>query len=198
MKNECELVQDLLIGYSDNTLHEQSKKIVENHIKHCNNCQNLLSDLRQDTIIENNDKELDYLKKFNKKINTKKIIISILLILLILLIIFSLTISLSPTYIKVYLNDNITQEEIYTIKNKLENEYKVKVTYTSKEEELEKMEKNIKGNSNILDGYENNNILPASFTIEIHKSKIEEIFQYLRKQKNIDHIYQTQNISISK
>ncbi len=198
MKNECELIQDLLIGYSDNTLHEQSKKIVENHIKHCNSCQNLLSDLRQDTIIENNDKELDYLKKFNKKINTKKIIISILLILLILLIIFSLTISLSPTYIKVYLNDNITQEEIYTIKNKLENEYKVKVTYTSKEEELEKMKKNIKGNSNILDGYENNNILPASFTIEIHKSKIEEIIQYLRKQKNIDHIYQTQNISINK
>jgi len=198
MKNECELVQDLLIGYSDNTLHEQSKKIVENHLKSCNNCQNLLSDLRQDTVRENNDKELDYLKKFNKKINTKKIIISILLILLILLIIFSLTLSLSPTYIKVYLNDNITQEEIYTIKNKLENEYKVKVTYTSKEEELEKMKKNIKENSNILDGYENNNTLPASFTIETKKSKIDEIIQYLRKEKNIDHIYQTKNISINK
>ena len=35
---ECEIVQDLLIGYADGTLNKDSKKLVEKHLKECDSC----------------------------------------------------------------------------------------------------------------------------------------------------------------
>ena len=35
---ECKVVEDLLFGYVDKTLNNESKKMVENHLKDCKDC----------------------------------------------------------------------------------------------------------------------------------------------------------------
>ena len=37
-KNECEIVQDLLLGYVDETLNNETKKFVEMHLNECKKC----------------------------------------------------------------------------------------------------------------------------------------------------------------
>ena len=52
MKKECDIVQDLLFGYADNTLKEGSTNLVEEHLKSCKKCKEILENIRDD---ENND-----------------------------------------------------------------------------------------------------------------------------------------------
>lgn len=89
-KTECEIVQDLLLGYVDGVLNVESKKIVEKHILGCKECQTKLNEIKND--IEENDKnqkkQIDYLKKIRRKNNIKAIIIAIGIILFICLIIY--------------------------------------------------------------------------------------------------------------
>ena len=37
-KEKCEIVQDLLLNYVDGVLSNSSKKLVENHLKECKEC----------------------------------------------------------------------------------------------------------------------------------------------------------------
>ena len=87
MKNECYIVKDLLNSYDDGTLSETSKKFVENHLTGCENCKQILNEIKK----QNNDasiQEIDYLKKIRKKLSIKNfitIVLSIIILLLILL-----------------------------------------------------------------------------------------------------------------
>ena len=47
-KIECKIVQDLLLGYVDNVLNEESKKVVEKHLSECDMCQKRLKDIKKD------------------------------------------------------------------------------------------------------------------------------------------------------
>ena len=47
MKRECEIVQDLLFGYQDGTLHEASKDLVEEHLKKCEECRRIFSEMKK-------------------------------------------------------------------------------------------------------------------------------------------------------
>ena len=47
-KIECEIVQDLLIGYSDGVLNSESKKLVDSHISKCESCQKKLAQINND------------------------------------------------------------------------------------------------------------------------------------------------------
>lgn len=89
-KTECEIVQDLLLGYADDVLNKESKKLVEKHLIECTECQEKLNDIKID--IENNEnnqkKQIDYLKKVRRKNNIKAIFIAILVIIFILFIIW--------------------------------------------------------------------------------------------------------------
>ena len=49
MKKECEIVQDLLFGYNDETLRKSSKELVEKHLANCEECQDALKDIQEDT-----------------------------------------------------------------------------------------------------------------------------------------------------
>lgn len=84
-KNECKIVQDLLINYADNILNCETKKFVEEHLKNCNECKEYLQHIKEDLNTENNkDKiELDYLKKIRLKTKIKSIIIALIIIVLI-------------------------------------------------------------------------------------------------------------------
>jgi len=89
-KIECKIVQDLLLGYVDNVLNEESKKIVEKHLSECDMCQKRLMEIKQD--IEDNEitqeKEIDYLRKIRIKNRIKSIFIAVGILFLIAFIIF--------------------------------------------------------------------------------------------------------------
>ena len=63
--NNCNIVKDLLPLYKENLLSDESKKIVEEHLKSCSECENLLKD--QIEIESKNTKPLDFVEKRIKK-----------------------------------------------------------------------------------------------------------------------------------
>lgn len=89
-KIECEIVQDLLLGYVDETLNKESKKLVEKHLIECENCSERLKEIREDIKENQNNqkKEIDYLKKIRRKSKIKSVLIAIGVILLVILILY--------------------------------------------------------------------------------------------------------------
>lgn len=68
MKKECEVIEDLLLGYSDGTLNAESKKLVEEHLKVCDECRKKLETIKKENDIAKDEvKVLRYFKKFRKK-----------------------------------------------------------------------------------------------------------------------------------
>ena len=47
-KKECEIVQDLLVNYVDDVLNPESKKLVEEHLIECNECERKLKQIKED------------------------------------------------------------------------------------------------------------------------------------------------------
>lgn len=84
-KTECEIVQDLLFGYSDDVLNAESKKLVEKHLLECKECQTKFNEIQKD--IENHEnnqkKQIDYLKKIRRRNSIKTILISVGIVFLI-------------------------------------------------------------------------------------------------------------------
>ena len=89
-KTECEIVQDLLLGYVDETLNKESKKLVEKHLIECENCSERLKEIREDIKENQNNqkKEIDYLKKIRRKSKIKSVLIAIGVILLLIFILY--------------------------------------------------------------------------------------------------------------
>lgn len=87
---ECKVVEDLLFGYVDKTLNNESKKLVENHLKDCKDCKEKLNEILKEN--KQNEKiqqrEIDYLKKIKTKIRIKSILIAIGIIILILILLY--------------------------------------------------------------------------------------------------------------
>lgn len=77
----CEIIQDLLPSYIDGLTSDVTNSFIEEHIVECNNCKNILKDMREPVtkpvdVIEK--KEIDFLKKTRKKFYT--IVIRIVLV----------------------------------------------------------------------------------------------------------------------
>ncbi len=122
MKNECELVQDLLLGYNDETLTKESKIFVENHLKICDKCSEKLIELKND-IKENENSEqtkINYFKKLKRKTILKSIAIVILILFALILSIYiykvSVFTSVSSKYNKTMKSENI-YAQVFTIGN---------------------------------------------------------------------------------
>ena len=67
---KCEIIKDLLPSYIDELTSNESNKEIENHIKTCSKCRAELESMKQDIHIdelESNKKDIQPLKKFNKK-----------------------------------------------------------------------------------------------------------------------------------
>lgn len=172
MKNECDIVKDLLFSYNDNILSNTSKKFVENHLKGCDECKKTLEQIQEDSDEKNPKKELDFLRKIRHKICRKNTIIAVVSVCLIAFIIFNIQAyknyqEVSST-IQIYLEDGISDQELENIKNKItEKDSNAQIEYISKQQELEKIKSKMKDNPNVLDEYnEENNPLPASFEIK--------------------------------
>lgn len=86
-KIECKVVQDLLLGYQEETLNVESKELVEKHLLKCEECRQILNEIEEDMKQNEYDqqKEIDYLKKIRAKSKIKSIGIAIGIIVVIVL-----------------------------------------------------------------------------------------------------------------
>ena len=193
MKNECDIVKDLLFSYNDNILSNTSKKFVENHLKECDECKKALEQIQEDSDEKNPKKELDFLRKIRHKICRKNTIIAVVSVCLIAFIIFNIQAyknyqEVSST-IQIYLEDGISDQELENIKNKItEKDSNAQIEYISKQQELEKIKSKMKDNPNVLDEYnEENNPLPASFEIKTN-ADIKNIVDSIQEMPGIAQI----------
>ena len=178
MNKECEIVQDLLFGYKDKTLHTASKELVEKHLEKCSICKKILKDLEEEENDKENqekieeEKEIDYLKNVNKKISKKNKLIIIIGIILLIIILLNIGIFIyyykEARKVQIYLEDDVTQEQLDNIESSILNiDNNAKIKYYSKEDALNDIKLKFKENANLLSGYETgNNPLPAYFVVE--------------------------------
>lgn len=118
MKNECEIVQDLLINYYDDVLNTESKKLVEEHLKTCKKCKEKLEVIKKEPSDDKEQYIVNYMKKLRKKTTLKAISIAICLLVIIFLSSFLREViiisnCLSKTE-KLLEEDNIYMERIST------------------------------------------------------------------------------------
>lgn len=182
---ECEIVQDLLIGYADNVLKPESKKLVEKHLAECEKCKKRLEEIQKDVNSDENceQKQIDYFKKVKKKLSKKNkiaIIIGIALAISLLLnIMVFVNYRKNASYLQIYLTDEVSEEDLADIEQAIKTQdSEAEIEYHSKEDELKEMEEKMGERANLLDGYENNlatNPFPASFVVKADWNKIKDI-----------------------
>lgn len=84
MKISCEVINDLLPLYHDEVCSEESKRIVEEHLKECENCREIAKKIGGEFHVP--QKELDdatFFKNIQQEYKIKNIVFSILLICLV-------------------------------------------------------------------------------------------------------------------
>lgn len=197
MKNECDIVKDLLFSYNDGVLSESSNQFVEEHLKKCEDCKNMLKEIKQDCKDQKQSKEIDFFKKIKKKLSNKNTIICVGIIFLIFIIIFNILVfshyNEVASTMEIYLQDNISDEEIENIKNKIiEIDSNIELKYVSKDEELERMKNKFGDKTNILNNYEQNNPLPASIEIKTN-TKTEMIESSIQDMQGIKKVVTHEN-----
>lgn len=208
MNQECEIVKDLLFGYVDGTISKSSEELVEKHIANCKKCKQMLEDISKEKEQKQEEKEVDYLKKVNKKMKKKTIAVivslAIIIISIILLHIYIFSIYNRATcLISVNLEDTITREEIDEIKANLKNEYgDISIVYYSKEQELGKMKQWLQTsgdskNAETLDCYaEGNSPFLQSLQISANsKEQAEKIAEELQQLEGIRNIVSSANLN---
>lgn len=114
MKNECEIVRDLLFSYNDEVVSEFSKEFIERHLKTCESCSKVLEEIKGDTVKYNEKKEINYLKKIKNKITIKNRVIMISSFILIISIMLNIIVFISyysiASTMEIYLKNDISEE----------------------------------------------------------------------------------------
>lgn len=194
MKNECDIVQDLLFSYKDGCLKQGSKEFVEKHLKKCENCAKVYSEMNNEEEQSDIPKdEIDYLKKIKKKMKKKTKIIIAISVILIIFIILNIAVFINyDKYISemtIFLEDSITDEERTEIENVIkETDKNAEITYKSKEDALNNIKQQFADRQDLLAGYEENNIFPAYYEVNSNKKAIEEIEAKLINNEKIKSI----------
>ena len=84
-KKECNVVQDLLPNYIEGLTTKETNEFVEEHLKDCKECQNVLKNMKDELTInkqKRDGREVEYIKKYNKKMKIWKKLILIVFVLL--------------------------------------------------------------------------------------------------------------------
>ena len=193
MKNECDIVVDLLFSYNDGILSNTSKELVEEHLKKCEKCKKILEEIKQENDEKNQVKEIDFFKSVKKKINKRNIIILVVFIILMIVVLFNIQVYNNynevASTMEVYLEDDVTDQQIENIKNKIiEKSDNIELEYVSKEKALERFKNNLGKNENILNDFNNqNNPIPASIEIKTD-TKIQIIVESIQDMPGVAHI----------
>lgn len=83
-KKNCKIVQDLLPNYVENLTNEDTNNFIEEHLRECNECQNVFENMRKELDIKTDKRdgrEVKYIKKFSNKMKILKFILLILIII---------------------------------------------------------------------------------------------------------------------
>lgn len=83
-KRDCKIIQDLLPNYVEKLTNEETNKFIEEHLKECNECKQILENMQKDINIDNKNKDkkaVKYFKKYRNKLRILKIILLIILII---------------------------------------------------------------------------------------------------------------------
>lgn len=94
-KRNCKIVQDLLPNYIEKLTNEETNIFIEEHLKECEECRNILENMKIDLKVEvqnRENREVKYIKKYNSKIRLLEMIILIALLLFITLTVRKITI----------------------------------------------------------------------------------------------------------
>lgn len=142
MKNECEVIKDLLPSYIAGVLSSETDDAIKEHITNCTTCREILKNMNNGEInkssIQGEKEEIDYLKKHNTKMKTLKIIlILIILILIAFPSIFIIKYNYNVNIMKLVSNniEKIQEENNYTVnvtEHRIDYENKRVFTTTSK------------------------------------------------------------------
>ncbi len=193
MKNECDIVGDLLFSYNDGILSNTSKELVEEHLKKCEKCKKNLEEIKHENDEKKQVKEIDFFKSIKKKINKKNIIILVVFMILMIVVLFNIQVynnynEIAST-IEIYLKDDITEQGIENIKNRIiEESDNIELEYVSKDKAFEKIKNNLVENENLLNGYNNQNN-PILDSIEIKTdTKIKTIVEAIKDMSGIAYI----------
>ena len=106
---DCRIIQDLLPSYVDGLTSEYTNKVVEEHIKSCEPCNQMLQQMQEPEKYEDStEKEVDYMKKVRNKMHMLSIISSISIIILVILACFMVFNRIVPkNYEDIFVNDEI-------------------------------------------------------------------------------------------
>ncbi len=199
---ECSLVQDLSLNYLDGVLSENSKKFVENHLENCKDCSDKLNLMKKNVYDDNiNDetKEIDYLKNVKKKISKKNKSLIIIGTMLILIIIFNVIVfinyKLSAVQMNIFLKDEISQEQLQDIKKKIKQfDESAEIIYNSKLDSLKTIEENFKDeNTDIFKPYyeEGKNIFPANYLVKSKNKNLKNIVEEISSMEGVENVIST-------
>lgn len=147
-EKDCKIVRDLLPSYIDGLTNEETNQYVEEHLKQCNECTNVLENMEKLLGTENTDKnskEVKYIKKYNNKMKILKITLLAILLIFVLsyarkiIILVSLSNKVneyvnSTNYYKKAVNfysDNVITLETYKKDEKIIDKFKL-LSETSK------------------------------------------------------------------
>lgn len=182
MKKECEIVQDLLFGYIDNTLKDASKELVEKHLNTCDKCQEILKEIQSDeSKNEEKTKEIDYLKNINKKINRKNKLIKIGVVILAIIIVLNLAIILNydKGEMVIFIEKDASQEQVAEIEQTIKLNYNGEIKLITKEEEFAKIKDKLKNKADLIAGWEEDNPFRDELVIEVDANLAEKMEQKL-------------------
>lgn len=70
----CEVIRDLLPSYVDGLVSDTTKQLIEQHLDECEECRKIYESMKEDTVIEDDAREIDFLKKTRS--HTRKTVIA--------------------------------------------------------------------------------------------------------------------------
>lgn len=83
-QTKCDIVMDLLPLYVDGVCSEESKKIVEEHLKHCEECKQFLENMQTEVNVSKDTKQREtdirILKKMKKRIWIERLVLSVVVV----------------------------------------------------------------------------------------------------------------------
>ena len=87
MKLPCKVIEDILPMYYDSVCSKESASLIEEHLKDCTNCRNILSQLQDDiSIPQKNVDDIKPLKKIQKRYKKKRVYWLVTIIVVLLLV----------------------------------------------------------------------------------------------------------------
>ena len=77
-EKNCKIIRDLFPSYVDGLTNKDTNQYIEEHLKNCEDCKKILQNMKKELRIDTTKKdsqEVNYIKKFNKKMKLFKIIL---------------------------------------------------------------------------------------------------------------------------